>query len=675
MAISSAGTISSPGIGSGLDVNSIVSKLMAVESQPLQQLDQKEASYQAQLSAYGNLKGALSQFQSAVAGLNSLSKFQALTATPADNTILTATAASGAVPGSYNLQVTQLAQAQSIAAAGQASATTAIGSGASTTLTFQFGTISGGTLSNGVYTGATFTQDASQSTGTVTIDSSNNSLEGIRDAVNAANIGVTATIVNDGSATPERLVFTSNKTGATSSMKITVSGDATLQGLLGYDPAGTQNLTQNAAAQDAQASVNGISISSASNTVTSAIQGITLNLAKVGTTTLSVARDTSSVQSAVQSFVDAYNSINGTLNKLSAYDPDTKQAGPLNGDFTVTMIQDQIRRTLSASITGLSGGLTSLSQIGVSFQKDGSLSLDSTKLQSAITNNFNDIASLFTSVGKATDSLVSFAASTVDTQAGSYAVNVTQLATQGNVVGSAAAGLTITAGVNDQLGVTVDGTSATVTLSPGTYTAASLAAQVQSVINGSSALTAAGSAVSVTQSGGVITITSNRYGSASNVSVSGNGASNLLGSTPTATTGVDVAGTIDGATASGSGQYLTGAGGTGAAGLKIQITGGNTGSRGVINFSQGYAYQLNNQLAGILADPGPLTGRTDGINRSIKDIENQRDQLNQQLADTEQRYRTQFTNLDVLIGTLSQTSSYLTQQLANLPKISSTSGG
>ncbi len=669
LSTSSSGVLSSPGIGSGLDVNSIVSKLMAVASQPLQQLNQQEASYQAQLSAYGNLSSSLSQFQSAVSALDNLSQFQSLSATPSDATILSASAASSAVPGSYNVQVTQLAQAQSLAAAGQVSTTAAIGSGATTTLSFQFGTISGGTLTGGTYSGATFTQDASQATGTVTINSGNNSLQGIRDAVNAANIGVTATIINDGSAAPERLVLTSNKTGATSSMKITVTGDATLQGLLGYDPAATQNLTQNTAGQNALASVNGISISSASNTVTSAIQGVTLNLSKVGTATLNVARDTSSVQSAVQSFVSAYNTINTTLNSLTAYDPSTQQAGSLNGDFTVTMIQDQIRRALSSSITGLSGGLTTLSQIGVSFQKDGSLALDSTQLQNAITNNFNDIAGLFTSVGTATDSLVSFAGSTANTQAGSYAVNISQLATQGSVVGSAAAGLTITAGVNDQLGVTVDGTSASVTLSPGTYTAASLAAQVQSAINGAAALSAAGDGVTVTQNAGVMTITSNRYGSASNVSVSGTGAANLLGASPTAAAGVDVAGTINGGPASGSGQYLIGAVGTPTEGLKIQITGGATGARGMIDFSQGYAHQMNNLLTGLLATPGLISGRTAGINSSIQDIDNQRTELNQQLADTQSRYQAQFTALDVLIGTLSQTSSFLTQQLANLPKI------
>ena len=223
--------LSSPGLGSNLDVNGIISKLMTVESQPLQKLAKKEASYQAQLSAYGSLSGALSSFQGTVNGLASLSKFQAVSATPADSTVLSASASSSAAAGSYSVNVATLAQAQSVYAAGQASTTAAIGSGASTTLTFQFGSISGGTLTNGKYTGATFTQDASRASGTVTINSSNNTLEGIRDAVNAANIGVSATIINDGSATPNRLVFTSKTSGATSAMKIAVSGDASLSSL------------------------------------------------------------------------------------------------------------------------------------------------------------------------------------------------------------------------------------------------------------------------------------------------------------------------------------------------------------------------------------------------------------------------------------------------------------
>jgi flagellar hook-associated protein 2 len=670
-------TISSAGVGSGLDVNGIVSKLMALEQQPITVLDQKEAGLQGKLSSYGSVSGALGAFQSTMAGMSYLSSFQAFSATPVDSNILSAAATTLAVPGSYAVTVGQLAQAQSIMTSGNATTNTAIAAGGSTTtLSFQFGTISGGTPPvNGVgtYSGSTFTQDASQATGTVTITDSNNSLQGIRDAINAANLGVSATIVSDGSATPYHLVLTSKASGATSSMKISVSGDAALATLLAYDPAGTQNLTQTQAGQNATGTVNGLAISSATNLVSNAIQGVTLNFGKPGTTSVNVARNTNNVQSSVQAFVKAYNDLGGILKKMMAYDPTTKQGGPLQGDATVLGIQDRLRSMLNTSITGLGGSLTSLSQIGVSFQLDGSLALDTSKLQTALTNNFNDVAGLFAAVGSATDSLVSYAGSSPNTKPGSYALAVTALATQGQVTGSAVVGSnTIVAATNDGLTMTVDGVSAAVTLAAGTYTNAALAAQLQSAINGTAAFKSVGISVAVSQSGGVFTIASARYGSASNVSISGGtGATNLFGATPTSTTGVDVAGTINGVAGVGAGQNLTGAAGTPVEGLKLLINGGALGARGSVNFSQGYAYKLNALVGKMLDTSGVLSARTDGINRSIKDIDDRRTVLNDRLATIEARYRAQFNALDTLVSKFQNTGNFLTQQLASLPGVSS----
>lgn len=645
--------ISSPGIGSNLDVNGIVSKLMQVESQPLVLLGKQEAAYQGKLSAWGGLKSALATYQSLVSPLIDQSKFQGLTATSGDASVLTASATSAASAGSYTIVAGPLAQAHSLMATGRVSSTTSLANGA-TTLSFQFGTA-----------GSPSSFGAAK---TVTI-AANSSLQNIADAVNTANIGVNASIVNDGSATPYRLVLNSTSTGAANSMSVTTA-DPTLQGILSYDQVGVgglQNMTQTAAAQNATATINGVAVSSASNTLTAAIPGVTLNLGKAGTTTLNVARDTQSVKSAIEAFVKGYNDLTKTLKDYTGYNADTKVSGPLAGDATARMIQARLRGTLSAALTGLGGNLTSLAQIGISFQKDGTVALDSTKLQSAITNNFSDMAGLFAATGKTTDSLVRYTSSTANTQPGSYPVAVTALATQGNAVGSVALGATttITAGVDDQLTLSVDGVSATVTLAAGSYTQSAMATQLQTAINGASAFSGAGISVSVTQAAGVLTLTSSRYGSASKVeSISGTAQAALLGA-PTSTAGVDVAGSINGLTAAGSGQYLSGAAGS-TEGLKIQVTGGATGDRGTINFSQGYAYNLNKTLGNFLDSAGAISSRTDGINRSIKDIGNRRDLLNRTLAETERRYRQQFTALDVLVGQMNQTSNYLTQQLANL---------
>ncbi len=248
--------------------------------------------------------------------------------------MVSATASSIAKPGNYSLTVSQLAQAQNLVAAGQASATTAIGSGTSTTLTFDFGTISGGTLTNGTYTGASFASNGS-ATKSVTIDSSNNTLSGIRDAINAANIGVTASIINDGSAAPYRLVLTSNATGVANSMKISVAGDATLSGLLAEDPAGTQNLSQTSAALNANFTVNGIAISKASNTVGDVVPGVTLNLAgtSASAVTLNVGPNTSSVSTAINGFVTAFNTAAKAIQSQTSYDPTPKLQAPCRAMF------------------------------------------------------------------------------------------------------------------------------------------------------------------------------------------------------------------------------------------------------------------------------------------------------------------------------------------------------
>lgn len=400
----STGTLSAAGVGSGLDVKSLVSQLMAVEQQPLVQLTRQEASYTAKLSGLGAVGGALSSLQTAAQAMASASTDAFKTAV-SDSTVLTAAAASAAVAGSYSVAVTALAQQQKLIAAGVASSTDAIGTGAATTLSFQAGTISG-TLTDGIYDpGASFTPDPETSAVVVTIDSSNNTLTGIRDAINAADTGFTATIINDGSGSPYRLSLTSNDTGIASSLQLTVSGDATLQSLLGYDPAAAQNLTQTQAAQNAQFRVDGVGISSASNTVADAIQGVTLTLAKANpdpspeTTTVTVTRDTSALAATVGALVNAYNSVNRALSGA------TGKGAALQGDWGLLSLERQVRAILT-SAEPAGGSYTMLSQLGVAFQKDGSLALDSTKFGAALSANFADAAALTAALGDAVETAV-----------------------------------------------------------------------------------------------------------------------------------------------------------------------------------------------------------------------------------------------------------------------------
>ncbi|NDU88066.1 MAG: flagellar filament capping protein FliD [Ferrovum sp.] len=666
---SSAGIIPSGSVTTGsIDVSSIVSQLMTVESQPVTQLQNQQSGFQSQVSALNTVQSAVSSFQAAVQGLTSLNQYQSYSAS-SSNAAVSATATSGAIPGNYSIAVSQLAQAQSLVATGQTSATTAIGTGATTTLNFTFGTISGGTLTSGTYTGATFTPSGS-GTKSVTINSSNDSLQGIAAAINAAGIGVNATVVNDGSSTPYRLVLT-GPSGVSNSMQIGVTGDATLSSLLSQNPAGTQNLNQTSVAQNAQLTVNGLAVSQSSNTVTNAVQGVTLNLS--GTTTsvanVSVAQNTSAATSAVNNLVSAYNALNTAIQGVASYNSSTNTAGPLFGDPMVNNIQNQIRSILNTPISGTTSVYATLSEIGVTFQSDGSMAVNSSQLNTALATSPGDIASLFSTVGKATDSLVSYANSSASTQAGTYAVNVTQVATQGQLTGSAAPGLTITSGTNDALNLTVNGTQVALTIPAGTYASAgSLAAQVQSSINGNSTLSAAGISVAVTvNASGALNIQANNYGSSSSVAVTGgNGSAGLLGSTPVQANGLNVVGTINGTSATGSGQLLTSTAGN-SSGLSLTINGGATGSRGTVSFSQGYAVSLNN-LATSLLDPisGPIAAEVTGLNSTISNIGSQITSWQARLTSIQQSLTSQYTALNVMLGTMSQTSSYLSTQLAQL---------
>lgn len=358
-----------------LDVPSLVSQLMTIERKPIDKLNARISDYQSRISSFGTISGLVSTLQSALQGLqDSLAGYGV---TPTDSSVFSATATSSAVAGTYTLNVTQLAQAQNLVAAGQASQTLAIPT-IDSTVTF---TIGGNPMAVTIAAGAT--------------------LQDIRAAINAADLGVTASIINDGSATaPYRLVLTADQAGASNGVSdISVSGDSTLSDLLTFNAA-TPNpappaLSQSAAAQDASFTVNGIPIASATNTVTDAIQGVTLTLKSTTTsaTTLTVARDTAAIEAAANKFVEAYNALTSQLKTFSAYGTDGKKSGALAGDGTVRQMLDQLRNIFLTPASG--GTLSYLAEVGITTQAGGNLKLDGSKLQAALANDFDDVANLF----------------------------------------------------------------------------------------------------------------------------------------------------------------------------------------------------------------------------------------------------------------------------------------
>lgn len=681
--------LASPGIGSGLDINGIVTQLMALERRPLQLLDTRETQQKAQLSAFGNIKSALSTFQETLAKLSDPLKFSATTASFADNSLAVVSSSGNAAPGSYEIEIKSLAQAHKVKSENFASGSDTVGSG---TLTIQFGTYN----EDGSYTVNPDKPDQ-----TITISAGQNTLSEVRSAINNANAGVTASIVNDGSGS--RLVIASQDGGTNNALRITVSdddgNDSDNTGLsrLAFDAStgGVSNLSEAVAARNASLVIDGIPITKSTNTITDAIEGVTLNLQKTNegsTALLTIARDMDSIKETVKSFVDGFNALDKTISDLTRFDPVSRKGAALTGDSITRIIQSRMMAVFNTTSTTANGGLSSLSEIGISFQKDGKLALDSNKLDAVLADPSKSIAAFFANKSATTttisnsvtadDSLISIISQPTIFNAGNYAVNITQLATQGIATGSNVAGLNINSLPllsNNTLEMTIDGVSASITLADGSYTADSMAAEIQSKINGNAVFSAAGITVTVTQNAGVLSVTSNSYGSSSSVQITGgNGKANLFGS-PTQTAGQDVAGTIGGFAAVGSGKTLSATGSL--SGLVLNIDGGSVGARGAINLTQttetiesdpnsaGLARRLNTLIDGLLRSDGLINGRMDGINASIRDISRQRDVVERRLEDVERRYRAQFSALDTLLASMSQTSTFLQQQLANLPGI------
>jgi len=486
-----------------------------------------------------------------------------------------------------------------------------------------------------------------------------------------------------------QLVFTSNQTGKSNAVELTVSGDtggtqtdATGLSRLTYSAA-VQNLSDPGAgtvgatgsAQDAALSVNGVGISSSSNVVANAVSGVTLTLKKTTTVgspaSLTVGLNKAQVTKNLETLVSSYNSVLSTIQSVAGYNAETKQGAILLGDFAVRDVETQLRSVLGAPVSGVTGAFSSLVEVGIKTGKGGILSVDQTKLNNALDTHYDDIAQLFAIVGTASDPLVNFDSVTDDVKAGKYNVNVTQLATQGGLTGGAAiTSLNIDAN-NDTFRVQVDGvSSADIQVSQGLYLSnADLASQIQSRINGDTALRNAGIKVSVTVDGSNrLVINSAKYGSASAVnitSVDTNTTAALGLSVATGTAGVDVAGTINGKSATGTGRYLKSDTGD-SKGLRVEVVGGATGNRGHINFTSGVADKLDSLLGVFLAKGGAIGALETGIKKSLQGILTDRTDLDRRITRLQTRLTKQFVGLDSLLSGLQSTSNFLAQQLGSL---------
>lgn len=367
-----AGSISSLGIGSGLDANSIVTKLMALEEMPLTAMKAKSSTYSAKLSSYGQLKSALSTLQTAAKTLADPSKLGAFSATPADTSIIQAQASFFASAATYTVEVVSLATAQKRYSNTAYASSDVFGSGS---LHFNIGGVDK----------------------EVVLSGASNSLSDVRAAINAANIGVTASVISgDGG---DRLVLTGTTSGSAGAFTLTVdSADANLQSLANFNLAHAFN----SEAQDAQAMIDGELVTSSSNTLTTAVSGLTLTLSKVGTTQLTIAKDSSKATEAVNAFGKAFNDVITRIKGDSTYDTATKTGKPLNAESTVRTVMQMLAEARTKTPASLVGSTyETLSALGITIQKDGLLAVDSSTLEEAINSSFPDVEKTLGAYGDA----------------------------------------------------------------------------------------------------------------------------------------------------------------------------------------------------------------------------------------------------------------------------------
>lgn len=378
-------SVSSLGVGTGIDLSSLLSKLVAAESVPITQLNTRQTSFKNQLSAIGRIQSAVETFASAAQDIATEAGFKGFSATVADEEYASASATGYAAPGSFSLRVEQLAQANKLLS----STAPSVSAG---TLTLELGDISGGSFV------------AKSGTSPVTINFTGSTIEELRAAINDADIGISATIING--AGGKQLMLTSDETGVENTIRLTGSG-----GLvdLTYDPISPSvAFTEKSVAQDAEAYVEGVLVTSSTNTLSEAMTGVTLTLKKAhdplqptDATTLTIGNDNAGMIERIQAFVTAWNDLNSLSKELTKYDTTTQSGSVLTGDGTVSTVNNKLREVLFSSPSGISTAYPTLADLGISLQSDGSLLLDEDQFSEALAANLSGVSSTVTAFGSA----------------------------------------------------------------------------------------------------------------------------------------------------------------------------------------------------------------------------------------------------------------------------------
>lgn len=618
--------ISFGGIASGLDTQSIIAALVGVRRRPISILQGQQTEYERLKTRYDSLKDKLEALQNAADDLRGSTDFLSFTAAVSNDTVLNATPDGSAAPGSFSVEVSALAKAESEGSTGFA----------------DFDTTNLGTGTLKITVGGTEHD--------VVINSGEDTLEGIRNAIIDADIGVTATVVNEGTgATPYRLVVTSEETGAANS--ISFSDDLGGSGL-----AATLNFGNLVAGSDSVAIVNGLTITRSTNSVDDVVPGVSLDLLSVGSSTVTVSSNVTDIKAKIQTYVGVHSDLMSFINSEIKVSDVTDNAGVFNGESTVRRIKNDIL-TLYGSSSYPGGTLSTLGEVGLSLQRDGTLEFDEAKFDEAADENLDDLTALFTRVGDTIDG-TGFSIYDVPDElaAGTYAVNVTQAATRAGAAASQAfAGAGLTA--DEMLTITLGSDSVDVQLSTGD----SLEDAVSKI---NTALNDAGIDVAASDDGGVLTFAADSYGSAGSFSVVSDTAvgagSTGVGTTLLAATGLDIQGTINGEAATGEGQYLTGDTGTTAEDVRIRYIGTTATSADLTVGPDGFFVKMEELLDGFLAPiSGAIDARLDGLEESIGKIDDRIESMDDRVEQYREMLVRKFASLESVLGKLQAQQSYL----------------
>jgi len=398
------------GINSNLDTQDIINKMVSLEARSMDLVEAKKQIEEQKLASFKELKNRLQTFKSVVTTLNTESRFIvnksvfSNNSSSDNNKVVDITTTSSATSGTYSLVVDNLATETKIISNGFANTTSELENGRVK--------VTSGSASS-----------------TITINSTNNSLDGLRLAINNLGLDVKASFLNDGDDTvPVRLLISGNLTGATGAVTMSYSKDSIY-------PVDEISFTTTQEAKNASFSIDGVSISKSSNTVSDVISGAALKLQSAGSGTISLSTDTDAITTKVSDFVDEYNEVSLFLNEQLSLDTDTEQTGVLFGNFAVQNLQQIFRSSISSKVTGITGAYTYLSQIGISTKSDGTLILDTDKLSEALIDDIQNVSQLFSSRGTVTHSSVTYVGFTSDTAPGYYDLqvssNVPQLSNSG----------------------------------------------------------------------------------------------------------------------------------------------------------------------------------------------------------------------------------------------------